>query len=114
MTTTGWVLHGLVAFVLIGSGSAKLLKPPKPVIDNFTKWHLLDRLKMIGAGELVTGILLAVPRTSPLGILAASANWGGAITVHMAHDDPYLPPAVFLLLVWVGAALKYPALFGLG
>lgn len=114
MLTAGWVLHGFVAFVLITSGFTKMTKPPKRVQENFKKWNLLGWMRMIGFGELISGVLLAVPLTSPFGMLVASASWGGAIVVHMVHNEPFVPPAVFLLMVWIGAALKYPALFGLG
>lgn len=111
---TGMALQGLIALVLVSSGAVKLLKPPKMIVENFTKWHLIGRIKLIGAGELAAGVLLALPWTNPFGVLVASANWGGAITVHMSHDENYAPPAVFLILLWAGTALRYPALFGLG
>jgi hypothetical protein len=109
----GWILHGFVAFTLITAGGVKLVKPPQKIIDNFTRWKLLPYLRLIGVGELAAGILLALPHTSMLGTLVASASWGGAIMVHMTHEENYTPVAVFALLTWVGAILKAPSAFGL-
>ena len=112
-TTTGWVLHWLVAFFLVASGLVKALGPTQAIAANFSKWHLVKFMRWIGLGETVAGALLAIPITSPLGVLAVSANWGGAITVHMSHDESFAAPAVFLFLTWAGVVLKAPALIGL-
>ena len=68
-------------------------------------------MRLIGAGALLTAILLLIPRTASLGILLTSSFWGGAICIHMAHGEPYLFQAVVLVLSWVGAYLRNPATF---
>src|SRR5258705_13936865 len=61
---SGWVLHGLVAGVMILAGSAKVLGffPPEEV----AKLGLPLPIQVIGMGELASAILLLVPRTSSL------------------------------------------------
>ena len=64
----GWVLHGLIAYMMILLGSAKVfgLFPP----DQVAKMSL--PIQVIGAGELASAILLLIPRTSSLGLLLTS------------------------------------------
>jgi hypothetical protein len=66
---------------------------------------------MIGAGEVLTALMLLIPRTSPLGLLLASAFWGGAICIHMSHGESYVVQSALLVLTWVGAYLRNPAFF---
>ncbi len=106
----GWVLHGLIAGVMILAGSAKVLGlfPPEQV----AKMDLSLPIQVIGAGELACAILLLIPRTSSLGLLLTSGFWGGAICLHTSKHEPFVMQSVFLLLVWVGGYLRVPGAFG--
>jgi hypothetical protein len=108
-TIAGWVLHGLVGGGMILAGSAKIfgLFPP----DQVAKMGLSLPIQVIGAGELVSAILLLVPRTASLGVLLTSAFWGGAICLHMSRGEPFVLQSVFLLLTWVGAYLRVRGTF---
>ena len=108
-TIAGWVLHGLVGGVMLLAGSAKVLGlfPPEQV----EKLGLSAPIQVIGAGELVSAILLLVPRTSSLGVLLTSGFWGGAICLHMSKGEPFVLQSVFLLLTWLGAYLRVPGAF---
>ena len=64
-----------------------------------------------GAGAVLTALLLLIPRTSSLGILLATAFWGGAICIHMAHTEVYPFQAMMLVMTWAGAYLRKPAMF---
>jgi hypothetical protein len=105
----GLVLHVLIGGVLIFTGSQKILgsAPPAPLV----KFGLGEQARLIGAGAIVTALLLLIPRTSSLGLLLASSFWGGAICIHMAHGEPYVFQAVALVLSWAGAYLRNPATF---
>src|SRR5438270_11447948 len=109
-TVGGWVLHGLVAGIMILAGSAKVfgLFPPEEV----AKLGLSLPIQVIGAGELVSAILLLIPRTSSLGLLLTSGFWGGAICLHMSKAEPFVMQSAFLLIVWVGGYLRVPGAFG--
>jgi hypothetical protein len=108
-TIAGLVLHVLIAGIMILAGSAKLLGlfPPEEV----AKLGLSVPIQVIGAGELLTAILLLIPRTSSLGILLASSFWGGAICLHMSKTEPFVLQSALLLLTWVGAYLRVPETF---
>jgi hypothetical protein len=102
----GWVLHGLIGTMMILAGSAKLfgLFPPEEV----AKLGLSVPIQVIGAGEVLTALLLLVPRTSSLGVLLASGFWGGAICLHMSRGEPFVMQSVLLVLTWIGAYLRVP------
>jgi hypothetical protein len=103
----GLALHVLIAGLLILTGSQKVLgsAPPKALVRH----GLGDQARLIGAGALLSALLLLIQRTSSLGILLASAFWGGAVCIQMAHGEPYLFQAVVLVLSWAGAYLRDPA-----
>jgi hypothetical protein len=103
----GLVLHLLIGGVLIVTGSEKVLGsvPPEPLV----RYGLAEQVRVIGAGAVLTALLLLIPRTSSLGLLLASSFWGGAICIHMAHGEPYLVQALLLVLSWAGAYLRNPA-----
>jgi hypothetical protein len=103
----GLVLHVLIGGLLIFTGSQKILGTvPPPVLVNY---GLGEQARLIGAGAVLTALLLLIPRTSSLGVLLTSAFWGGAICVHMAHGESYVLQAALLVLSWVGAYLRNPA-----
>jgi hypothetical protein len=107
-TIAGLVLHVLIGGMMIFAGSTKLLGffPP----EQLAKTGLGDQIKLIGAGELASAILLLVPRTASLGVLLTSGFWGGAICLHMSHGEPYALQSALLFLTWVGAYLRVPGM----
>ena len=104
--SAGLVLHVLIGGLLIVTGSEKVLGAVPP--EALVKYGLGEQVRLIGAGAVLTAVLLLIPRTSSLGILLASAFWGGAICIHMAHGEPYVFQAVALVLSWTGAYLRNP------
>jgi hypothetical protein len=71
---------------------------------------LSEEIYLIGAGELITAILLLIPRTSSLGVLLTSGFWGGVISTHMIQGDSYLLPAAMLVVTWIGGYLRNPGM----
>src|SRR5262245_29965863 len=103
----GLVLHLLVGGLLIVTGSQKVLGWVPP--EALARYGLGEQVRLIGAGATLSALLLLIPRTSSLGLWLTSSFWGGAICIHMAHGEPYLFPAVLLVLSWAGAYLRNPA-----
>ena len=106
----GLVLHLLIGGLLIFTGSQKVLGSAPP--EALVKYGLGEQARLIGAGAILTALLLLLRRTSSLGLLFTSAFWGGAICIHMAHREPYLFQAVVLVLSWIGEYLRKPATLG--
>jgi len=103
---TGLVLHILIGGLLIFTGSQKVLGSVPP--EALVRYGLSEQARLIGAGALLSALLLLIPRTSSLGILVTSSFWGGAICIHMAHGEPNLFQAGMLVLLWAGAYLRNP------
>jgi hypothetical protein len=95
----GFVLHALVASVMIFSAIIKVLNPS-------------DGKLLLAVGELANALLLLIPRTMSLGVLITSAGWGAAIALCLmeAHSQiaPMHPlvPMGFLAATWVGGYLR--------
>jgi hypothetical protein len=108
-TIAGLVLHVLIAGIMILAGTPKILGlfPPEEV----AKLGLGVPIQVIGAGEVISALLLLVPRTSSLGVLLTSGFWGGAICMHMSRAEPFVLQSALLLLTWVGTYLRIPAMF---
>ena len=106
----GLVLHVLVGGLLVFTGSQKVLGSVPP--EALVRYGLGEQARLIGAGAILSALLLLIPRTSSLGILLASSFWGGAICIHMAHGEPYVFQAGVLVLSWAGAYLRNPATLG--
>ena len=102
----GLVLHVLIGGLMILAGVLKLAGMMPPEATQKMPAGISGHLKLIGAGELVTAILLIVPLTSSLGVLLASGFWGGVICIQMAQGEDFIVPPVFLLLTWLGAYLR--------
>ncbi len=106
----GWVLHALVAALLLFAGAGKAFKLVPEMVEGVEKLNMNPTL--IGAGALASGILLLVPRTMSIGLLLACSYWGGVICVHMFQKDSYTGPAIFLAMTWAGAFLRDPRTLG--
>jgi hypothetical protein len=106
----GLVLHGLIGGLMIFTGSQKVLGSAPP--EALVRYGLGEQARLIGAGAILSALLLLHPRTSALGLLLASSFWGGALCTHMAHGEPYLFQTAVLVLMWAGAYLRDPATLG--
>ena len=96
----GFVLHALVASIMIFSAMIKFLAPSE------------HAKPLLGLVELANALLLLIPRTMSLGILITSAGWGAVIALcvmkaeaHVAPMHPLVPTA-FLIMTWVGGYLR--------
>jgi hypothetical protein len=109
----GLVLHVLVGGLMIFAGSGKVFGfAPPQIVEGMAKYGLSGQLRVIGAGEMISAVLLLIPLTSRPGLLLTSAFWGGVICIHMAHGESYVPASVLLLLTWLGAYLRDPSTLG--
>ncbi len=109
----GWILILAVVAMLGMAGAGKFFgSAPPEVVAAMTKAGIAERMQLIGAGALLTSVLLLIPQTASLGVLLASAYWGGAILMHFVLGDSFTTPAVLLVMTWAGCALRGPWLLG--
>ncbi|MEM6777547.1 MAG: DoxX family protein [Planctomycetota bacterium] len=104
---SGSVLVGLVAVVLILAGTLKLIGAgADDMVEGLEKARLIQHLPLISIAAIACGVFLLIPPTRPLGLLMASAYWGGAIVAHLTYNDSFGMPAAFLLILWLGSLLQ--------
>lgn len=110
----GWVVLVLVAIVMLFAGAGKLFGfAPQRVMEQLNSYGLDDEIVIVGLAEVVSAVMLVIPRTWSLGILVTSSFWGGAIVAHLTADDyaSTAAPVVLLILTWVGSWLRHPQTF---
>lgn len=102
-----WILAGLVAFALVGSGMAKL-SGGEQAAEIAKGVGGVTNLTILGILEIAIAAIWLVPRTGLIGGLLAIAYMGGAIAVHFISNQPVLIPVAIQILIWVAAAYRFP------
>jgi uncharacterized membrane protein YphA (DoxX/SURF4 family) len=92
------VLAGLLGVAMIGGGATKLISQAGQVAA-FAGWGLPAWFRaLVGTFEVLGGVLLIVPATTPVGSLILSTIMVGAVWVHAVHGEwPHLVPAMVVL-----------------
>jgi hypothetical protein len=114
MNTTLWIAQALLAFALFGAGTMKLTTPHAalaaqlPWAGGFSG----QQVKLIGVAELLGAVGLVVPwatgiapALTPLAAAGVLALMLGAVRVHIARRESFVPPAILgalALLVALG------------
>jgi len=99
----------LVTSAIILSGALKI-SGYHPMLLHFVEMGLYNYLTLFGALEIIFAFLFLFPQTARAGLLLLTAYFGGA----MAVEIPYgmiAAPAIPLVLVWVAAFIREPAVF---
>jgi hypothetical protein len=105
----GWIVLVLVGGLMLMAGAGKVFGfAPEEIVTKLRESGLGEETRLIGLGEMATGLLLILPRTAAPGVLLASSFWGGAIVFHMTRGEPYVFQSILLLMAWVGAWLRHP------
>jgi hypothetical protein len=73
----------------------------------------LGLLKTIGVIEVTFAVIYLIPRTAFLGAILTTAYLGGAVWTHLRVGDPWFFPIIIAVLMWLGLALRRPAIFRL-
>jgi hypothetical protein len=103
--------NGLIyfsSFLLLGSAAAKLLRVQPVAIRMAALGFFGGKLIFIAFLEIASALLFAYQRTRSFGLLMLSAYLGGAIAVHVGHDQLPLQAATVLAGVWLSVWLRYP------
>lgn len=93
-----------LGMIIMGGGIAKLAGESHQVAS-FLGWGLpIWFLRLVGTFEVIGGILLAIPDTTPIGSLVLSTILVGALWAHAANRDwLHIAPAAILLplMLWL-------------
>ena len=100
------ILIFLPSIALLGSSFTKFAHVPGIVVQMTALGFDGPRLMILAVLELASAVVFLVPKTRPFGLLLVSAYLGGAIAAQLGHGLPPEPPAVLLLLLWIGTWLK--------
>jgi hypothetical protein len=103
--------NGLIyfsSFLLLGSAAAKLLRVQPVAIRMAALGFFGGKLIFIALLEIASALLFAYQPTRSFGLLMLSAYLGGAIAVHVGHDQLPLQAATVLAGVWLSVWLRYP------
>jgi uncharacterized membrane protein YphA (DoxX/SURF4 family) len=106
---TGSALTTLAGVLLVASGLAKLAGVP-PVVQPLYAYGFTHTVPLVGALEVLSGVLLLIPKTRSFGLVFASAFLGGALATHVQHHEARecIPAFFVLALVWGGVSLRHP------
>ena len=95
----GWILAVLLALVFLGSGLAKLTSQAMPVgmfaLFGLPPWFMY----LTGALEVVTAVLLLVPRTSGIGAALVVCIMIGATIAHATHGQISMIGATIVIAI---------------
>lgn len=103
------VLMALPSLMVVMSGVMKLIHSPQ-MVENLTKGGLGNYITLFGLIELVSVILLWVPKTHNIGFLLLCCYLGGALSIELTVNHPPMA-ALLLTLLWIGAYLRNKTLF---
>lgn len=107
---TGRVISALPVLGLLASAVFKFLGPDD-VLKEFNRLgYQPDHALSLGIVEIVCTIFYIVPQTSVLGAILLTGYLGGATATHLRVGDPFIPPIVFGVLLWLGLFLREPRL----
>jgi hypothetical protein len=106
------LLNYLIGGVLIATGIMKLLE-----VEEYVKMlmelhpNYVNNLSLIGTVGVVSGVFFIIPRTFTYGFVSVLVYFGGTISAHMQHGDPFIAQVVFVLLTIAVAHLRHPEWF---
>lgn len=104
----GRILSAIPALFLFSGGINALLGVGF-VVQGFEHFGFPSTALLgVGLAELACALLYVIPQTSFLGALLMTAYLGGAVASHVRMGEPYFPPIVFAIVVWIGLALRDP------
>lgn len=102
-----WIVSGLLAFVNLGAGMAKLVMPrdkhvaQQPWAGDFTH----TQVRLIGVAEVLAAFGLILPRLldivpvlSPLAAAGVVLLQAGAMSVHVRRKEMFVPNIVIIVL----------------
>jgi putative oxidoreductase len=102
---TIWVLSILLAFLFLMAGVPKLLGAQAHV-QHFAKWGYPDWFRLVvGTVEVVSAIVLLIPRFAYLGAAGIGVIMAGATYTHVVRVPEEVGRAPFTLALFALAAL---------
>lgn len=109
ITIISWILIILPSLMLLMSAFMKLSSADE-MVKAFTVMNALHLLPILGTIELVSVILLLIPKTYKIGFLLVTAYLGGALATELLGGQEPIAAAL-LAVVWIGVFLRDKGMF---
>lgn len=104
----GWSLSGLVGLMLTASAIDKIMGS-QHALSMSAAFGLSGQVyAILGIIEVISVLLFLYPKTAILGLLLLSSYLGGAIATHLQHGQNIIFPAMFEVIVWIAAVIRFP------
>ncbi|MCV9387148.1 DoxX family protein [Reichenbachiella ulvae] len=117
MKITGVIISWAVAVLMVFDAVMKFVKHPIMVELLSNIGYQESDYNAIGVLGLAAGLLYLIPRTTVLGLFMMTGYLGGALASNFrteASPTSHLWFAlIVLMLVWIGALLRFPKLKGI-
>src|SRR6056300_234925 len=98
----------LFVFLVLGLGGINKIVGTTEMVNNFTFMNLLPYIEFIGIIEVVSVILLLIPRTSLYGAVLVGSIMSAAVALHLSlmGGDNITGPLMLGSFTWVGYFLR--------
>jgi hypothetical protein len=98
----------LFVFLVLGLGGINKIVGTTEMVNNFTFMNLLPYIEFIGIIEVISVILLLVPRTSLYGAVLVGSIMSAAVALHLSlmGGDNITGPLMLGSFAWVGYFLR--------
>lgn len=109
ITIISWILIILPSLMLLMSAFMKL-SGAEELVKAFTAMGALHLLPILGTIELVSVLLLLIPKTYKIGFLLVTAYLGGALATELLGGQAPVAAAL-LAVIWIGVFLRDKNIF---
>lgn len=98
----------LFVFLVLGLGGINKIVGTTEMVNNFTFMNLLPYIEFIGIIEVVSVILLLIPRTSLYGAVLVGSIMSAAVALHLSlmGGDNITGPLMLGSFAWIGYFLR--------
>jgi hypothetical protein len=98
----------LFVFLVLGLGGINKIVGTTEMVNNFTFMNLLPYIEFIGIIEVVSVILLLIPKTSLYGAVLVVSIMSAAVALHLSlmGGDNITGPLMLGSFAWVGYFLR--------
>jgi len=98
----------LFVFLILGLGGINKIVGTTEMVNNFTFMNLLPYIEFIGIIEVVSVILLLIPRTALYGAVLVGSIMSAAVALHLSlmGGDNITGPLMLGSFAWLGYFLR--------
>ena len=98
----------LFVFLVLGLGGINKIVGTTEMVNNFTFMNLLPYIEFIGIIEVISVILLLIPRTSLYGAVLVGSIMSAAVALHLSlmGGDNITGPLMLGSFAWIGYYLR--------